>query len=54
VVLFDALTDPALRALAPQARWIDVGKRGFCQATGQASIDALLVRWRAATAWWCA
>ena len=30
MVLFDALTDPALRELAPQARWIDVGKRGFC------------------------
>jgi uroporphyrin-III C-methyltransferase len=44
VVLFDALTDPALRAHAPQARWLDVGKRGFGQATGQASIDALLVR----------
>ncbi|MDE2299157.1 MAG: uroporphyrinogen-III C-methyltransferase, partial [Burkholderiales bacterium] len=28
VVLFDALTDPALRALAPRARWIPVGKRG--------------------------
>ena len=44
VVLFDALTDPALRDLAPQALWVDVGKRGFCQATGQATIDALLVR----------
>jgi uroporphyrin-III C-methyltransferase len=44
VVLFDALTDPALRDLAPQAQWIDVGKRGFCKSTGQASIDALLVR----------
>ena len=44
VVLFDALTDPALRALAPRARWIDVGKRGFCSSTGQATIDALLVR----------
>jgi uroporphyrin-III C-methyltransferase len=44
VVLFDALTDPALRELAPQARWIDVGKRGYCHATGQAAIDALLVR----------
>lgn len=43
-VLFDALTDPALRELAPQARWIDVGKRGFCASTGQAAIDALLVR----------
>lgn len=43
VVLFDALTDPALRELAPQARWVDVGKRGFRHATGQATIDALLV-----------
>lgn len=44
VVLFDALTDPALREYAPQARWVDVGKRGFCDSTGQATIDALLVR----------
>ncbi len=44
VVLFDALTDPALREFAPQARWIDVGKRGFCAATGQATIDALMVK----------
>lgn len=43
VVLADALTDPALQALAPQARWIDVGKRGFSHATGQARINALLV-----------
>jgi uroporphyrin-III C-methyltransferase len=44
VVLFDALTDPALRALAPQAQWVDVGKRGFAAATGQAAINALLVQ----------
>jgi uroporphyrin-III C-methyltransferase len=44
VVLFDALTDPALRDFAPRADWIDVGKRGFCDATGQESINALLVR----------
>ena len=44
VVLFDALTDPALRAHAPKAQWLDVGKRGFCESTGQAAIDALLVR----------
>jgi uroporphyrin-III C-methyltransferase len=44
VVLFDALTDPALRDLAPRARWIDVGKRGFTAgSTAQARIDALLV-----------
>lgn len=45
VVLFDALTDPALREAAPQARWIDVGKRGFCDSTRQAHINALLVHW---------
>ena len=44
VVLFDALTDPALRDFAPRATWIDVGKRGFCDATGQEAINALLVR----------
>ena len=44
VVLFDALTDPALRELAPRARWVDVGKRGFCDSTGQARINALLVK----------
>ena len=44
VVLHDALTDPALRALAPRAEWIDVGKRGFCDSTGQTRINALLVR----------
>jgi uroporphyrin-III C-methyltransferase len=43
VVLADALADPALRMLAPRARWIDVGKRGFRAGTGQAAIDALLV-----------
>ncbi len=45
VVLFDALTDPALRHFAPQALWVNVGKRGFCASTGQATIDALLVRY---------
>jgi uroporphyrin-III C-methyltransferase len=44
VVLFDALTDPALRDLAPNACWIDVGKRGFADSAGQATINALLVR----------
>ncbi|NML14551.1 uroporphyrinogen-III C-methyltransferase [Azohydromonas caseinilytica] len=43
VVLFDALTDPALRAYAPQAQWLDVGKRGYRDSTGQARINALLV-----------
>lgn len=44
VVLHDALTDPALRTFAPRATWIDVGKRGFCDSTGQARINALIVR----------
>ena len=44
VVLFDALTDPALRSLASNARWINVGKRGFSDSTGQATINALLVK----------
>ena len=43
VVLFDALIDPALRQLAPQARWVDVGKRGFGHATGQAAINVMLL-----------
>ena len=44
VVLFDSLVDPALKALAPKANWINVGKRGFAQSTGQATINALLVK----------
>jgi uroporphyrin-III C-methyltransferase len=44
LVLADALADPALRDLAPRARWIDIGKRGFAHATAQAQINALLVR----------
>jgi len=44
VVLFDALTDPTLRDLAPQAEWVDVGKRGFCDSTAQTKINALLVK----------
>lgn len=44
VVLYDALTDPALRELAPAARWVNVGKRGFADSTGQETINALLVR----------
>jgi uroporphyrin-III C-methyltransferase len=44
VVLHDALTDPALRKLAPQARWIHVGKRGYRDSTVQVEINALMVR----------
>jgi uroporphyrin-III C-methyltransferase len=44
VVLHDALIDPALREMAPQAEWVDVGKRGFCDSTAQTRINALLVQ----------
>lgn len=44
VVLCDALVDPALRELAPQARWLHVGKRGYADSTGQEAINALLVK----------
>lgn len=47
VVLFDALTDPALRAMAPRARWVNVGKRGFSDSAGQATINAMLVKFAA-------
>lgn len=50
VVLFDALTDPALRAHAPHARWIDVGKRGFSDSTQQATINQLLLQFAGAGA----
>ena len=44
VVLADALADPALRDLAPQAKWISVGKRGFEHSAKQTEINALLVK----------
>jgi uroporphyrin-III C-methyltransferase len=48
VVLFDALADPSLQELAPQAQWIDVGKRGFSgkagsDFNGQTRINQLLI-----------
>jgi uroporphyrin-III C-methyltransferase len=44
IVLADALADPALRDLAPQAKWIAVGKRGFEHSAKQTEINALLVK----------
>ena len=44
VVLADALADPALRDLAPQASWLSVGKRGFEHSAKQTEINALLVK----------
>jgi len=54
VVLFDALADGSLRDLAPQAEWIDVGKRGFSgkegsDFNGQTRINQLLVEQALAT-----
>ncbi len=43
VVLFDALTDPVLREVAPNARWVNVGKRGFGRSAAQDAINACLV-----------
>ncbi|WP_374593424.1 uroporphyrinogen-III C-methyltransferase [Aquabacterium sp.] len=39
VVLFDALADPALRDLAPNATWVDVGKRGFVDGKAHGSMQ---------------
>lgn len=45
VVLFDALADPALRDLAPQAQWVDVGKRGYTDGSAlQANINELILQ----------
>ena len=43
VVLFDALTDPALRDFAPKAKWVDVGKRCGRHSTAQRFINKRLV-----------
>lgn len=47
VVLHDALVDPALRALAPNARWESVGKRGYEPSTAQVAINALVLKYAA-------
>ncbi|RZL32457.1 MAG: uroporphyrinogen-III C-methyltransferase [Rubrivivax sp.] len=44
IVLADALADPALRDLAPQAQWVLVGKRGYEHSAKQTEINALLVQ----------
>lgn len=41
-VLADALTDPALRDYAPQAEWIEVGKRSGVPGPGQEAVTALI------------
>lgn len=47
VVLLDDLVDPAIAALAPQARIVRVGKRGGCRSTPQAFIEKLMCRYAA-------
>lgn len=42
VVLADALTDPLLRTLAPQAEWLETGKRSGVPGVGQEAIIALI------------
>ena len=42
VVLYDALADPTLRDLAPDAEWVDVGKRGF---SGKPGSDFYAIPW---------
>jgi len=44
IVLADALADPALRDLAPQAQWVQVGKRGYEHSAKQTEINALLLK----------
>jgi uroporphyrin-III C-methyltransferase/precorrin-2 dehydrogenase/sirohydrochlorin ferrochelatase len=45
VILFDALVDARVLALAPRARCIDVGKRAGARQVAQATIERLLIRW---------
>jgi uroporphyrin-III C-methyltransferase / precorrin-2 dehydrogenase / sirohydrochlorin ferrochelatase len=44
LVLYDALVEPSVVALAPQARRFCVGKRGFRPSVSQHTINRLLVR----------
>ncbi|RJF71352.1 uroporphyrinogen-III C-methyltransferase [Deinococcus cavernae] len=44
VVLYDALANPELLNLCPQAEWLDVGKRGFSPSMSQQDINALMVQ----------
>jgi uroporphyrin-III C-methyltransferase / precorrin-2 dehydrogenase / sirohydrochlorin ferrochelatase len=44
LVLFDALSSPEARALAPEARWFYVGKRAGRESISQSTINRLLVR----------
>jgi uroporphyrin-III C-methyltransferase len=45
IVLLDDLVNPEIVTLAPQARVIQVGKRGGCKSTPQAFIQRLILRY---------
>ena len=44
LVLYDALVDPAVLRVAPQARWFYVGKRAGRKSMAQDTIERLMVR----------
>lgn len=44
LVLYDALSSPEARQLAPEARWFFVGKRAGRHSMGQDTINRLIVR----------
>jgi uroporphyrin-III C-methyltransferase/precorrin-2 dehydrogenase/sirohydrochlorin ferrochelatase len=44
LVLYDALSSEAMRALAPQARWFYVGKRACRQSIGQDTLNRILIK----------
>lgn len=44
LVLYDALSSEAMRALAPQARWFYVGKRACRQSIAQDTLNRLLIK----------
>jgi len=44
LILYDALVDPRLLALAPRAQRFPVGKRGFRRSFSQRTIERLMIR----------
>ena len=44
LVLYDALSSQAMRAIAPQARWFYVGKRACRQSISQETLNRILIK----------
>jgi uroporphyrin-III C-methyltransferase/precorrin-2 dehydrogenase/sirohydrochlorin ferrochelatase len=44
LVLYDAIAAPALKALAPEARWFFVGKRAGRESIAQDAINRIMIR----------